>query len=269
NPEDDNSNNNSSNLHINVFFDLGFYDIDINYDWVGVCRQWYPNFESADNFIQHFCDNAAVSEIETDIIINRKTLNKKQKLSQASKNREKNLYENDSPLLLILATTGVAVFNINSATIHSVLSISIATKDVELTEDIDKFNKNKLYMLNHPVARIRAIYSRGSEAQKADLNEAKGLESEILLAKDQPLPLLKVLELFQLALYNAHGMGLILPKAIIDLGQNEFVAGLLFVAVSHIRLLNNIIFKPFIFERLQYIKNVKDFESRFLKKNSY
>ncbi|CAG8814778.1 32060_t:CDS:1, partial [Racocetra persica] len=68
------------NSHINISFDLGSRDIDINYNWASVSRQRYPNFEGADNFIQYSCDNTTVSENETDITINRKTLNEKQKL---------------------------------------------------------------------------------------------------------------------------------------------------------------------------------------------
>ncbi|PKY33362.1 hypothetical protein RhiirB3_296985, partial [Rhizophagus irregularis] len=45
--------------------------------------------------------------------------------------------------------------------------------------------------------------------------------------------------------------GLTLQKAIIDLGDKEFIAGLSFVAISRVRTLKDILFKPFNFERLQ------------------
>ncbi|GBB89438.1 hypothetical protein RclHR1_16110002 [Rhizophagus clarus] len=48
--------------------------------------------------------------------------------------------------------------------------------------------------------------------------------------------------------------GLILPKAVIDLGNKEYAASLSFIAVSRISALKNILFKPFSFERLQQIR---------------
>ena len=45
--------------------------------------------------------------------------------------------------------------------------------------------------------------------------------------------------------------GLTLPKAKIDLGKKEFAAGLSFVAVSRVRSLGDILFRPFNFERLE------------------
>ena len=56
--------------------------------------------------------------------------------------------------------------------------------------------------------------------------------------------------------------GLTLQKAIIDLGAREFAAGLSFVAVSRVRTLEDIIFKPFNFERLQRIKESKRLQER-------
>ncbi|CAG8476571.1 4380_t:CDS:2 [Cetraspora pellucida] len=53
--------------------------------------------------------------------------------------------------------------------------------------------------------------------------------------------------------------------AIIDLGQNEFAAGLSFMAVSRVHSLRDIIFKPFTFERLQRIKKCKRLRERILK----
>ena len=56
--------------------------------------------------------------------------------------------------------------------------------------------------------------------------------------------------------------GLTLDKAVIDIGNNEFTAGLTFVAVSRVRELEDIIFKPFNFERLQRIKECKRIRER-------
>src|SRR6266496_2299206 len=50
---------------------------------------------------------------------------------------------------------------------------------------------------------------------------------------------------------------LTLTKAVIDIGKKEYASGLSFVAVSRVCALENILFKPFSFERLQRIKNSK------------
>src|SRR6266540_1518088 len=51
--------------------------------------------------------------------------------------------------------------------------------------------------------------------------------------------------------------GLTLQNAVIDLGNKEFTAGLSFVAVSRVRSIKDLLFKPFNFERLQQIKDCK------------
>jgi ATP-dependent DNA helicase PIF1 len=56
--------------------------------------------------------------------------------------------------------------------------------------------------------------------------------------------------------------GLTLQKAIIDLGEKEFTAGLSFVAVSRVRTLEDILFKPFNFERFQRIKDCRRLQDR-------
>lgn len=56
--------------------------------------------------------------------------------------------------------------------------------------------------------------------------------------------------------------GLTIQKAIIDFGEKEFAAGLSFVAVSRVRALKDILFRPFNFERLQRIKNCKRMHDR-------
>jgi hypothetical protein len=56
--------------------------------------------------------------------------------------------------------------------------------------------------------------------------------------------------------------GLTLRKVIIDLGDKEFSAGLSFVAVSRVHALEDIIFRPFNFERLQHLKNGKRLQER-------
>ncbi|EXX54639.1 ATP-dependent DNA helicase PIF1-like [Rhizophagus irregularis DAOM 181602=DAOM 197198] len=55
---------------------------------------------------------------------------------------------------------------------------------------------------------------------------------------------------------------LTLQKAIIDLGDKEFIAGLSFVVISRVRTLKDILFKPFNFERLQRIKECKRLQER-------
>ena len=61
--------------------------------------------------------------------------------------------------------------------------------------------------------------------------------------------------------------GLMLQKAIIDLRVREFAAGLSFVAVFRVRTLEDIIFKPFNFERLQRIKESKRLQERLDEEN--
>ena len=56
--------------------------------------------------------------------------------------------------------------------------------------------------------------------------------------------------------------GLTLPKAKIDIGNKEFAAGLSFVAVSQVRALRDICFKPFSFDRLQHVKNSRRLQER-------
>jgi ATP-dependent exoDNAse (exonuclease V) alpha subunit len=56
--------------------------------------------------------------------------------------------------------------------------------------------------------------------------------------------------------------GLTLQKAVVDLGDKEFTAGLSFVAVSRVRALGDIVFKPFNFERLLRIKDCKRLRER-------
>ncbi|PKY37160.1 hypothetical protein RhiirB3_461645, partial [Rhizophagus irregularis] len=50
--------------------------------------------------------------------------------------------------------------------------------------------------------------------------------------------------------------------ATIDLGDKEFIAGLAFVAVSRVRALKDLLFKPFNFERLQRIKECTKLKER-------
>ena len=57
--------------------------------------------------------------------------------------------------------------------------------------------------------------------------------------------------------YSAQEPGLTLEKAVIDLGSKEFTAGLSFVAVSRVYSIEDLLFKPFNFERIQRIKDCK------------
>jgi len=62
---------------------------------------------------------------------------------------------------------------------------------------------------------------------------------------------------------TAHkSQGLILPKAVIDLGKKEFAAGLSFVSISRVRSLDDILFKHFSFNRLEHIRNCKRLKER-------
>lgn len=56
--------------------------------------------------------------------------------------------------------------------------------------------------------------------------------------------------------------GLTLPKAIVDLGEREYAAGLSFVAISRVRSLKDLLFRPFSFERLQRINHSKSLQDR-------
>jgi len=56
--------------------------------------------------------------------------------------------------------------------------------------------------------------------------------------------------------------GLTLKRAIIDLGEKEYAAGLSFVAISRVCTLENVIFRPFTFERLQRVKKCKRLQER-------
>ncbi len=51
-------------------------------------------------------------------------------------------------------------------------------------EEVDKINLDKLKSINRPVARIWDVYTGGSEALKADSETVKGLEYELLLARN-------------------------------------------------------------------------------------
>ena len=46
-------------------------------------------------------------------------------------------------------------------------------------------------------------------------------------------------------------------KAVIDIGSREFTSSLSFVAVSRVHSIEDLLFKPFNFERLQRIKDCK------------
>ena len=56
--------------------------------------------------------------------------------------------------------------------------------------------------------------------------------------------------------------GLTLNKAWIDLGISEKFIGLAYVAVSRVRKLKDMIIEPMTLERLQDVKNRKDFKYR-------
>jgi hypothetical protein len=51
-------------------------------------------------------------------------------------------------------------------------------------------------------------------------------------------------------------------KAKVNLGENEFAAGLSFVAISRVRALGDLLFKAFTFDRLERIKLCKRLQER-------
>jgi len=56
--------------------------------------------------------------------------------------------------------------------------------------------------------------------------------------------------------------GLTLQKAVMDLRKKEYAAGLSFVVISRVGALQNILFRPFSFKRLQRIKTCKRLQER-------
>ena len=56
--------------------------------------------------------------------------------------------------------------------------------------------------------------------------------------------------------------GLTLQKAVLDLGKKEYAAGLSFVAISRVCTLQNILFRPFSFEKIHRIKSCKRLQER-------
>ncbi|PKY59036.1 hypothetical protein RhiirA4_481464 [Rhizophagus irregularis] len=89
--------------------------------------------------------------------------------------------------------------------------------------DVEQVNMEKLRSLNRPVAKILAVHTGGREAKNADSDTAKGLE---------------------------------------HIGTKEFAAGLSFVAVSRVRALGDLLFRPFNFERLERFKLCKRLQER-------
>jgi hypothetical protein len=66
----------------------------------------------------------------------------------------------------------------------SLTEFSDATCVLPRKFDVAEFNIDRLKSLNCPVARINAIHERGIETHKADSDVAKGLERQLLLARD-------------------------------------------------------------------------------------
>ncbi|CAG8693793.1 19015_t:CDS:2 [Cetraspora pellucida] len=232
-------------------------------------------------------------------------------------------------ILLQLRDGDSTIEDWNMLSIHFKGSPSVLPMDIEqfsnitcilpLKSEVNEININKLRLLNNPITRIHAVHTGGIEAFKADLDVAKGLKSQILLArgarvmlranlcvelglvngaigtvhnilfeKDQGLPSLPVAVFVEFDDYNGSafvstagtcsrlqiplnlawaitvhkGQGLTLANAMINLGKKEFASGLSFVAISRVYTLNNILFDPFSFERLQRIKQCKRIQER-------
>jgi hypothetical protein len=53
-----------------------------------------------------------------------------------------------------------------------------------------------------------------------------------------------------------------LQKAIIELREKEYAAGLSFVVISQVCSFRNTLFRPFSFERLQHIKTCKRLQEK-------
>ena len=208
--------------------------------------------------------------------------------------------------------------------------------------DVAEFNINRLWSLNCPVAMINAVHTGGTEASKADSDTAKGLETQLLLARGARVmlranlwtevglvngsmgtvcgimfeenlrpPCLPIAVLVEFdnytgpAIVNLKGkkvvpispirhtwdgkkgtcsrlqvpiclawaitvhksQGLTLQQAVVDLGKNEYAAGLSFVAISRVCALKNILFIPFSLERLQRVKTCKRLQDRLAEEN--
>ena len=195
----------------------------------------------------------------------------------------------------------------------------------------------KLKSLNCPVAKIKAVHTGGSEAKNADSDTAKGLESQLLLAKGARIMLTanlwtktglvnrligyvediifdkegppylpsvifikfdnyqgptistlddtKVVPIVPIqrtweskngkicsrlqfpiclawAVTTHKSQSLTLKKAVVDLGKKEFAAGLSFVAIFWVCSLEDLLLRPFSYERLQRVKNCKRMQER-------
>ncbi|RHZ66123.1 hypothetical protein Glove_309g84 [Diversispora epigaea] len=184
----DNKEGNITDNENNDFSDLGYCNMDQNHNWINDTRKWYSNSDlvSADTFVnQAFVSN------------------------QIEGNKE-NFFKSKT-LILILALTGVAAFNINEKTIHLALSISIINNNnnyplsnnghaaylqfqevykldvvqyqFENFEEQEEFKDIILRSLNFPVAKILAIHTSGGEAKRTDSDIAHGLEAQLLLVR--------------------------------------------------------------------------------------
>jgi ABC-type arginine/histidine transport system permease subunit len=127
----------------------------------------------------------------------------------------------------------------------------------------------KLRSLNRPVAKILAVHSGGREAKNADSDTAKEFTvsrsdtyQRIMLTANLPTVVFISFNNYEGPTITALDGTEVVPivpirrtKAKIDLGTKEFAAGLSFVAVSRVRALEDLLFSPFSFERLERIKS--------------
>ncbi|CAG8668017.1 15339_t:CDS:2 [Cetraspora pellucida] len=161
--------------------------------------------------------------------------------------------------------------------------------------DVNIVNIDKLRSLNIPVAKLLAIHTGSTDAKSADadtahaniwtnaglVNSSLGTIQDILFEDYGPssLPVavfvafdsykgptitniegINVVPIMPIRLHKSQG--LTLPKAFIDIGKKEFIAGLSFVAVSQVCALNDLLFRPFNFDRLCQIKACKRVQER-------
>ncbi|CAG8520221.1 4050_t:CDS:2, partial [Scutellospora calospora] len=166
------------NSSFNCSSNLGCLNMDLNHNWINNTRQYYSNtnIEEASSFIQrpnHDKSNETENKNLITDKIDYQTLNENQLT----------IFKSKSPIF-VLALTGVTAFNINRTTIHSILSIPIPTS-THLDMNKKQLKQLQNRSLNIPVAKVHAVYYINSKkAKNTDSDIAKGLEAELLLAKD-------------------------------------------------------------------------------------
>ncbi|GBC51843.2 ATP-dependent DNA helicase PIF1-like [Rhizophagus irregularis DAOM 181602=DAOM 197198] len=134
--------------------------------------------------------------------------------------------------------------------------------------DVAKFNINKLKSLNCPIALIKAIYTGGKEVSKADLNLAKELETQLLLARGARV-MLRINLWTEIGLVNG-SLGTI-QEIVFEENQSSpslpITVLIEFDNYSGLAIVTKEGKSPFSFDRLQRIKNHKRLEERIKEKS--